>query len=89
MDDREKMIELLNKTPGIGWSPSARQKIADHLIANCVTVRERGRWEIVDNVDALYTCSVCGEWQFIPEEHFAYCPYCGADMRGEEDGNTV
>ena len=33
---REKLIELLEKTPGIGWSPSARQMVADHLIAKDV-----------------------------------------------------
>ena len=37
---REKLIELLEKTPGIGWSPSARQMVADHLIANGVTVQK-------------------------------------------------
>ena len=37
---REKMIELLAKTPGIGWSPSARQMVADQLIANGVTVQK-------------------------------------------------
>ena len=37
---REKLIELLAETPGIGWSPSARQMVADHLIANGVTVQK-------------------------------------------------
>ena len=95
MPDREKLIELLD-----GFNRDLSKyagdpkffvvddniELADHLIANGVTVRERGRWESVAGVDCLYKCSVCNEWQFIPEEHFAYCPYCGADMRGEEDG---
>ena len=40
MDVREKLVELLAETPGIGWSPSAREIIVDHLIANGVTVQE-------------------------------------------------
>ena len=40
MEVREKLVELLEKTPGIGWSPSAREIIADHLIANGVTFAE-------------------------------------------------
>ena len=40
MDVREKLVELLEKTPGIGWSPSAREIIADHLIDHGVTVQE-------------------------------------------------
>ena len=41
-----------------------------------------GRWKVIEASDELYSCSACGEWQFIPEEHFAYCPYCGAKMDG-------
>ena len=37
---REKLIELLGKTPGIGWSDSARRMVADHLIAHGVTAQE-------------------------------------------------
>ena len=40
MDVREKLVELLEKTPGIGWSPSAREIIVDHLIAHGVTVQD-------------------------------------------------
>ena len=44
-----------------------------------------GRWKEIEASDELYQCSACGEWQFIPEEHFGYCPYCGAkmDLKGE------
>ena len=35
---REKLIELLAETPGIAWSSSARQMVADYLIANGVTI---------------------------------------------------
>lgn len=41
-----------------------------------------GRWDVIEASDELYKCSACGEWQYIPEEHFAYCPYCGAKMDG-------
>ena len=87
MGDIEKLTDILMDTlpEHHPWEGEIR-KLRDRLIANGVTVRERGRWESVAGVDQLYKCSVCNEWQFIPEEHFAYCPYCGADMRGEEDG---
>ena len=38
MADREKLIEVLTEMPGMAWSHSARQKVADHLIANGVTL---------------------------------------------------
>ena len=47
-----------------------------------------GRWEVIEASDELYKCSACGEWQYIPEEHFAYCPYCGAKMDGGNEGGV-
>ncbi len=62
---------------------------AKSCVDACPTVEAvpvvHGRWEVIEASDGLYKCSVCGEWQFIPEEHFAYCPYCGAKMDGGAD----
>lgn len=36
-----------------------------------------------------FNCSVCGETLELDREtssDFKYCPFCGADMRGEQDG---
>ena len=61
-----------------------------HEIATFPTVDAvevvHGRWKVIELSDDLYGCSACGEWQFIPEEHFAYCPYCGAKMDGDGNG---
>jgi hypothetical protein len=65
--------------------------IADHLIANGVTVREMGRWYIrIDDYDCEYmVCSACGTDFFDGENDTVdykpnFCRVCGADMRGEE-----
>ena len=47
-----------------------------------------GKW--VDRVPAMWgtqyaTCTACGVRQTIAE-YDAYCPNCGADMRGEDNG---
>ena len=39
----------------------------------------RGEWEVIDG---CVCCSVCGE----PNMERNFCPNCGADMRGEQDG---
>lgn len=46
--------------------------------------RKRGHW-VVRNEYSMrpVLCSECGEWQS-SRSHF--CPECGADMRGGEDG---
>ena len=61
------------------------------LIDNAPTIEERakGQWILVhplqENDDGAYMCSVChsGDWTISSE--YAFCPYCGADMRGKEE----
>jgi hypothetical protein len=40
MTVKEELIKILGDMPGIAWSPSARETIADHLLANGVTVQK-------------------------------------------------
>lgn len=57
--------------------------------------RPKGEWtirfvEVENGMGSTYTerrwyCSACGKWQTYGETDF--CPNCGADMRGEEDGH--
>lgn len=60
------------------------EHIADHLIANGVTIRERGEWKV-----NTY-CSRCGYFAEDDEGNIVmsfddFCPSCGADMRGVKD----
>ena len=52
---------------------------------------KKGHWEVRKRQRTYtgtpyikYRCSVCGEWvdQY---ENSAFCPFCGADMRGEQE----
>jgi len=53
--------------------------------------RKRGKWinaypDIEPNPMFMYgICSVCGYEQAISDK-LKFCPNCGADMRGEQDG---
>jgi DNA-directed RNA polymerase subunit RPC12/RpoP len=96
---REKLIELLGNiylpmmagpdTIGEYRIPHKfKKEIADHLIANGVTVQERGEWEEIEddwNMETIYKCSVCEE-EFVtidgtPADNlWNYCPHCGAKM---------
>ena len=52
--------------------------------------RKRGKWINVNegrwNVLEVLKCSVCGEIDNRMCRTDSYCPNCGADMRGREDG---
>ena len=58
--------------------------LAEHLIANGVTIRERGEWLPIFNDSR---CSVCGYENNActvtrVRDDSPFCPHCGADMRG-------
>ena len=52
--------------------------------------RKKGRWEMPSKYGMSHkfnhlglVCSKCQKWS---DNDYNYCPNCGADMRGEEDG---
>ena len=98
MNVRKKLIELLREAPynifgnklGNYYFDSCLELIADHLIANGVTVQECGYWvSLTDCANAGVYCSVCHKKVY--KEDYAwcnrknklrsdYCPHCGAKM---------
>ena len=93
MNDREKLIELLNAIIGCGYEIRdrvmvvANSEIADHLIANGVTIQKRGKWAekmipldwCEDDVDIVCECSECSTSSCGISN---YCPNCGTKMEG-------
>lgn len=68
MTDREKLIDLIRGTPDVKVWPDAGGKIADHLIANGVTVQECGG------------CDICNT--FISDDtDWKFCPFCGKPIK--------
>lgn len=43
-----------------------------------------GEWIFSTIMPTGYKCSVCGRGEFFHVDGFEFCPFCGADMRGEE-----
>ena len=88
MDVREKLVELLDIIIQPGQKTLG--DIADHLIANGVTVQKHGCWvSLTDCANAGVYCSVCHKKVY--KEDYAwcnrknklrsdYCPNCGAKM---------
>lgn len=54
--------------------------------------RKRGKWEVYKDCEGktrIITCNLCG-WESgrYTWHNYNFCPNCGAEMRGEEDGNS-
>lgn len=65
-------IEALERTPSAAVQPV-----------------QRGHWqEAKTRTYGIYECDVCKGWTYIPNEprDYKFCPRCGADMRGEQNG---
>lgn len=89
---KQRLIKLLMQK---GFGVEGATIAAEYLIANNVTIRERGEWK--DN-----HCTVCGMTP-IGEETWTnhditppkfewfmdFCPHCGADLRGEKTHGEV
>ena len=111
---REKLAELLKTVQHSGVvyqqsqmddrkynaKPIRNLDVADHLIANGVTVQKNGKWEVVHGVltpggDPLLRCSICKSRE---SEHLCgiecrtvwhYCPSCGAKMNDNFKGVEI
>ena len=88
---REQAIDAVRATL-LAWSymPEWRDNKIIEAVEQLPTIQpKRGRWidkgvcTYVDNCRHLYKCDQCGGgWLDTPD----FCPNCGADMRGEQDG---
>lgn len=95
MDIREKLVALIDESsacftcfPCGDYDKEEKYKIADHLLANGVTVQEQGVWSENHHIsyDSIwgedvhwytYTCSVCGGEAM---NNYDHCPFCGNPM---------
>ena len=77
--ERDVAIEQLREDYGVG--------LGEKKAADVVDVKH-GRWEEADDGDGV-VCSVCGEdfcTIYLETERFNFCPNCGCQMVGGENG---
>ena len=88
----EKLIELICSTEygngsliGNNFQKGFIEKIADHLIANGVTIQKEGKlyWKPVGKGTWNLTCSACDS-HLGCRENAKYCPECGAKFVKQE-----
>jgi len=70
--DADDFIERFSHTPMV---QEAIRKAMDKM-PTIEPERKKGKWIV------YYECPKCGE---ITKDFTEYCPFCSADMRGEDD----
>ena len=82
----EALTLSLRDDPNLNAASFARVK--RHIEAAPDMVK-RGHWEKASETMPIYRCSICKERNLFKNGNNVlsnYCPNCGADMRGVEDG---
>ena len=87
--DADRLYEVIKNS----WDTSDAEDFEKSVfvaLATAPTIEQRktGKW--IKNSNGTYSCDKCHSW--IPNEQHYYanfCLYCGADMRGEQDGKST
>ena len=81
--DKERLKFVIEKNFGHGTIEPILQLI-DEQPAEDVKPVARGEWIVLSPKHFVFECSNCHHIQGYGE--FAFCPFCGSDMRGKTDG---
>lgn len=81
---REKLIDLLGETVADCMPAECLYDIADHLIANGVTIQKHGHWVIKNIKNSDYKYCFCSECLTIGSNRWKICPVCETKMDGGE-----
>ena len=85
--EREAVIDYITRSPHIAnYVKGAIVIEIEQIPAADVKPVVRGEWIIRrGNWTDEYECSLCHK---VSKTYGNYCPWCGADMRGTDDGRT-
>lgn len=97
MTNAEAVNWLINITADIGkaehsdlWHYEQALSEIREMLEDAQPQRIKGRWERTkanSGYNAEWTCSNCGYTVYAEFCNLNFCSLCGAEMRGDEDGN--
>lgn len=100
MDDLISRQAAINELDHAAWGKEWDKALAKAMLESLPSAqpeRKKGKWEerevssekVIDEWQSA-RCSVCGKYHTTPYmyyfDNFSFCPNCGADMRGENNG---
>ena len=81
----ENLARRVVESSDVQWCLSELQDI---LAADAAPIKH-GVWE-KSNLNGFVRCSICHDCyiddNWLDGKHWNFCPHCGADLRGEENG---
>jgi len=80
MSDLISKKSLLNKINAYVVGSQDKEFICKLIKEMPSAQQKKGRWVFDETLDRHYYCSEC---KSMGVDYWDYCPYCGADMRGE------
>ena len=98
--NRQAALEALDEInaeieDGYGFD-YAKWRVHFRVLPSAQPMRKKGKWVYAEDEYGIdgYHCNQCGffvPWDYIHKfinyiEDYNFCPNCGADMRGEQDG---
>lgn len=98
-----KFAEILPEADSLEWYEQAKPEEVKDLVDEMYSIVlnmnrkdaqfvKRGKWKCVNDDECIWMCSNCGneislEVGSPAEFEWFFCPYCGAKMGGDADGN--
>lgn len=65
------------------YNPLCPQREALRLAIRALEERPKGKWIKHSTYKGVLICSHCNHGETQAYDTFKFCPYCGADMRGD------
>lgn len=81
---RDEALQYIDKITNSGCGKSKSLEYIRKYIERMDSARPTGEWIGIES-EPYCKCSVCGTYIDDLDDYYSFCPFCGADMRGDDE----